>query len=278
MVFNVRHQQGFYIFRYFPCSHRMDTVSVKQGVCLYQGIFRKIWDLTGCIWDIYIADYTSQSTQCLDQKNSLFSCWRQIDLLFSCCQSVTSLQTFLQIFFSPVYCCQTELPGSNCFRIIQILISRHKFRQMTVLLLLAGCGGEKDAGYVARKLDIVLPQPAAVTSGDSHGGFHGDFHGDGLLHMELTFSQEDALAVEEAVSSAGWSLFPMEPELEERLYPDGAGASDWPDWPVPARGWWYLEDRQEDETEDMWQRYSYNYTFAVYDPDTGILYYQELDT
>ena len=84
-------------------------------------------------------------------------------------------------------------------------------------LLLAGCGGEKDAGYVARKLDIVLPQPAAVTSGDSHGGFHGD----GLLHMELTFSQEDALAVEEAVSSAGWSLFPMEPELEEHLYPDG---------------------------------------------------------
>ena len=122
---------------------------------------------------------------------------------------------------------------------------------MLALLLLAGCGGEKDAGYVARKLDIVLPQPAAVTSGDSHGGFHGDFHGDGLLHMELTFSQEDALAVEEAVSSAGWSLFPMEPELEER---------------------------QEDETEDMWQRYSYNYTFAVYDPDTGILYYQELDT
>ena len=84
---------------------------------------------------------------------------------------------------------------------------------MLALLLLAGCGGEKDAGYVARKLDIVLPQPAAVTSGDSHGGFHGD----GLLHMELTFSQEDALAVEEAVSSVGWCLFPMEPELEERL-------------------------------------------------------------
>ena len=28
---------------------------------------------------------------------------------------------------------------------------------LPVLLLLAGCGGEKDAGYVARKLDIVLP-------------------------------------------------------------------------------------------------------------------------
>ena len=66
---------------------------------------------------------------------------------------------------------------------------------LPVLLLLAGCGGEKDAGYVARKLDIVLPQPAAVTSGDSHGGFHGDFHGDGLLHMELTFSQPSTATI-----------------------------------------------------------------------------------
>ncbi|MFQ9916528.1 MAG: hypothetical protein ACLRWQ_09175 [Flavonifractor plautii] len=44
---------------------------------------------------------------------------------------------------------------------------------MLALLLLAGCGGEKDAGYVARKLDIVLPQPAAVTPGDSHGASTG---------------------------------------------------------------------------------------------------------
>ena len=34
---------------------------------------------------------------------------------------------------------------------------------MLALLLLAGCGGEKDAGYVARKLDIVLPPPGTAT-------------------------------------------------------------------------------------------------------------------
>ena len=33
---------------------------------------------------------------------------------------------------------------------------------LPVLLLLAGCGGEKDAGYVARKLDIVLPPGTAT--------------------------------------------------------------------------------------------------------------------
>ena len=44
---------------------------------------------------------------------------------------------------------------------------------MLALLLLAGCGGGKDAGYVARKLDIVLPQPAAVTSGTATGASTG---------------------------------------------------------------------------------------------------------
>ncbi|MFQ7451804.1 MAG: hypothetical protein ACLRNQ_10520 [Flavonifractor plautii] len=45
---------------------------------------------------------------------------------------------------------------------------------MLALLLLAGCGGEKDAGYVARKLDIVLPQhvrqsPPGTATGASTG-------------------------------------------------------------------------------------------------------------
>ena len=41
---------------------------------------------------------------------------------------------------------------------------------LPVLLLLAGCGGEKDAGYVARKLDIVLPQsPPGTATGASTG-------------------------------------------------------------------------------------------------------------
>ena len=145
---------------------------------------------------------------------------------------------------------------------------------LPVLLLLAGCGGEKDAGYVARKLDIVLPQPAAVTSGDSHGGFHGD----GLLHIELTFDLEDRAAVEEEVSShpsGCWNPFPMDELMEEVVY---GNCADTVSWPVPENGWWYLLDRQEDGEGGMLTRASFHYTFAVYDSDTGILYYQELDT
>ncbi len=101
---------------------------------------------------------------------------------------------------------------------------------MLALLLLAGCGGEKDAGYVARKLILCCRSRRQSPPGTATG-----LPRDGLLHMELTFSQEDALAVEEAVSSAGWSLFPWSRNWRSASTRT-AGASDWPDWPVPARG------------------------------------------
>ena len=135
---------------------------------------------------------------------------------------------------------------------------------LALLLLLGGFGLESEADYVARKLATDLPEPLSVTYGDSHGGFHGD----GLLHI----------AVEEAVSShpsGYWNPFPMDELMEEVVY---GNCADTVSWPVPENGWWYLLDRQEDGEGGMLTRHSYNYTFAAYDCETGILYYQELDT
>lgn len=148
------------------------------------------------------------------------------------------------------------------------------FYAALLLLLLGGCGTESAAGYVARNLDIDLPEPVSVTSDDSHGGFHGD----GLLHIELTFAPEDMAAVEEAVShhpSGYWNPFPMDELMEEVVY---GNCADEVSWPIPENGWWYLEDRQENREGGMLTRASFNYTFAAYDCDTGVLYYQELDT
>ena len=63
--------------------------------------------------------------------------------------------------------------------------------------------------------------------------------------------------------------------MEEVVY---GNCADTVSWPVPENGWWYLLDRQEDGEGGMLTRHSYNYTFAAYDCETGILYYQELDT
>ena len=150
-------------------------------------------------------------------------------------------------------------------------------RQMllaALLLWLGGCGQESEADYVARQLDMDLPEPVSVISGDSHGGFHGD----GLLHIELAFGQSDAGTVEEAVShhpSGRWNPFPMDGHMETVVY---GSCGDEVDWPVPENGWWYLMDRQENGEGGMLNRASFNYTFAAYDSDTGVLYYHELDT
>lgn len=145
---------------------------------------------------------------------------------------------------------------------------------LALLPLLGGCGQESMEDYVARSLEIDLPEPVSVTYADSHGGFHGD----GLLHMELAFAPEDWPAVEEAVShhpNGHWNPFPMDSGMEAVVY---GSFSEELSWPVPENGWWYLEDRQENGEGGMLTRASFNYTFAAYDCGTGVLYYQELDT
>ena len=146
---------------------------------------------------------------------------------------------------------------------------------LALLLLLGGFGRESEADYVARSLELELPEPISVASGDSHGGFHGD----GLLHTELTFSPEDGARVEEAVShhpSGRWNPFPMDDKMESFLY--RGGAAELAGWTVPERGWWYLLDRQEDREGSMFQRSSFNYTLAVYDSAAATLSYLEFDT
>ena len=141
-------------------------------------------------------------------------------------------------------------------------------------LLLAACASQTPQEEVSQALELDVSGVRVVSASDDHGGFHGD----GLLHIELTFDLEDRAAVEEAVSShpsGYWNPFPMDELMEEVVY---GNCADTVSWPVPETGWWYLLDRQEDGEGGMLTRHSYNYTFAAYDCETGILYYQELDT
>ena len=145
---------------------------------------------------------------------------------------------------------------------------------LVLLMLWSAIWRPGPGDYVARELELELPTAQTTDTYDDHGGFHGD----GLLHIELTFDLEDRAAVEEAVSShpsGYWNPFPMDELMEEVVY---GNCADTVSWPVPENGWWYLLDRQEDGEGGMLTRASFHYTFAVYDSDTGILYYQELDT
>lgn len=144
---------------------------------------------------------------------------------------------------------------------------------LALLLALCGCSGSR-ADYVGRQVGLDLPRTESVTYQDSHGGFHGD----GLLLVELAFAPEDAPSVEDGILRRGdlWNEGPFDDYLGGILYEGGpAGEGGWP------RGnddcYWYFRDRQQDE-RPLNRRGSWNYTAALYDAQSGTLYYLEFDT
>ncbi len=119
------------------------------------------------------------------------------------------------------------------------------------LAVIAGCGGlggpreGKELRQIGRALDLDLSGGTLVRFEDDHGGFHGD----GKTVAEVAL---DSLAE----------------ELE------GAPVEE---------GFYYLCDRHSESVDPyddskLHERYSWNFTAAVYDSGSGRLYYYEFDT
>jgi hypothetical protein len=123
---------------------------------------------------------------------------------------------------------------------------------------------------------------------DDHG-----FFGDGTSFAQISFSDTDCL--NEIRESAVWKPLPLTDMLralvmsrtEENgidtyspMISDENGQSY---FPAVTNGYYFFVDRQsegsdtEDESEIL-NRYSFNFTIAIYDADTNMLYYLEIDT
>lgn len=123
---------------------------------------------------------------------------------------------------------------------------------------------------------------------DSHGGFHGD----GETYAEVVFSDDDFLNAIE--NDAQWCALPLTQNLSAIVY--GGMTSNGTTWapsitndedellvPTISNGYYFFKDRHyesEDAKDDssLFDRYSMNFTIAIYDSDTKILYFYKLDT
>ena len=160
-----------------------------------------------------------------------------------------------------------------------------------LLIALVICWGgertysESDARHeVASSLQISpLPTCTVPTALDNHGGFLGD--GETLIRMQFS----DDSFWEAIQDRATWGA------LSDRA--DVGAVVDWLQygWEYSRafyasvskveNGYCYFKDRQTDAaSEDAYSaeptldRYSYNFTLAVYDVETRVLYYYKLDT
>ena len=119
---------------------------------------------------------------------------------------------------------------------------------------------------------------------DTHGGFLGD----GECYAEVKFSNN---SVSDIIKNE-WQKLPLTNNLNTVIYGGEVETEFGPgtvlsfvDDKIPKvkNGYYYFEDRHSDSTNkkddtDIFNRYSYNFTVAIYDLDTHTLYFYALDT
>ena len=143
---------------------------------------------------------------------------------------------------------------------------------MLLLLNDSGCAAQEEIFGLS-------PQDfTVVAESDSHGGFLGD----GLYVLTLDCAQNRDKALE---TVSVWNALPLSENLQLMLY-----GTDYTDGlaqeagiPQIDNGWYRFEDRHDqskDPADDtaLFNRFSYNFSLAIYDADADRLYYLEFDT
>lgn len=155
-------------------------------------------------------------------------------------------------------------------------------------LLLAGLFtlvyGSPEQWKEAAELGLSGLEMSRISEYDDHDSFLGD--GTSMKVYGFSYAEEAADRMEQA---EGWHPLPLDDSVNRLVYGDEEHNSYLTDSqnrvlaPEVEKGFWYFEDRQaknekEKYSTNVFGRYSYNFTAALYDEQTGRLYVLKLDT
>ena len=118
---------------------------------------------------------------------------------------------------------------------------------------------------------------------DTHGGFHGD--GTYYLILDCSGNKEKARDI-----TKEWKPLPLSENLSLIMYGGekgnkiyGFNLAEEAHFPVINNGVYKFVDRHSEsknrsDDSDLFDRYSFNFSIAIYDLDNDMLYYFEFDT
>ncbi len=158
---------------------------------------------------------------------------------------------------------------------------------VALMIFTVGCVRQPAQSVVSKALKISVSGGNVLEDTDTHGGFHGD----GETRIVLQFSNDKVL--EQIRGSKDWKAFPVEETVailaygvtektESTIISRGPyitkeGGMPW--IPEIQNGYYRLIDRHEENGKtNLLERNSLNFILAIYDADTGKLYYCEFDT
>ena len=158
VVLYMGHEQGSDVGRNLSGHHGLDGIPAEQSVGLHHGFRRKVRNLQQGVGDVHIADGAAQPAERLQQHQPLLPGGLQGDFLLPCRQTAAPLQTLLQILLSPVHCCEAEPPSGHGVGILEVFLSGHELRQMSV----------SRGGYEAIPSEEVKFYPMGAAEGIAH--------------------------------------------------------------------------------------------------------------
>lgn len=158
---------------------------------------------------------------------------------------------------------------------------------LVLAFMFTSCLAESNEDYIAKQINLEMPDVLKIEYMDDHGGFHGD--GEKFAKIEFDNSNGENI-LSQIERDARWNELPLTENLNLIMYggvknnieyvfnlAEKAGI------PEMTNGYWYFIDRHsgskhpEKDTE-LFDRSSFNFTLAIYDVENNKLYYYEFDT
>ena len=138
------------------------------------------------------------------------------------------------------------------------------------------------ARCIHEQTGLTLPQGELLESIEPHSGFHGDGE------YFAAYRVADDAFTETLLQASGWQSLPLPQDLEILVYgsceSNSAIAPHLKTASIPkiTEGYWYFSDRYDQRSSEksrpILTRSSYNFSIAIYDMETAILYFAALDT
>ena len=134
-----------------------------------------------------------------------------------------------------------------------------------------------DYNFYSSIIETLIPMFAKIEEKDTHGGFHGD--GEALIKVYFSYKQAEKF-IRKIDKNIHWNKLPMKDILQTCL---NNNITDGISVPIIENGYWFFLDRHIKATNkynyyDMFDRASSNYSIAIFDIDSNVLYIYSLDT